>query len=96
MKCNHIFCPHEATSNVFIQFRTHKNHDPAISSRVVSLCDNCATAVTWDYIMPNDQFEQICRQFELAGRARPVKEYCNILIEPIINELPGNNCTISQ
>jgi hypothetical protein len=96
MKCHQTFCQHEATSNVFIEFRVHQNHIPAVSSRVCAVCDSCATAITWADIVPDDHFEQICKQFEAIGRMRPVKEYCNILIEPITNELPGNNCSISQ
>jgi len=96
MKCQQTFCPHPATSNIFMQFRVHANHEPAISNCILSLCDACATQVTWADLMPDEQFEQICLQFESMGRMRPVKQFCNILIEPIINELPDNNSSISQ
>lgn len=94
MKCQQTFCPHQATSNVFIEFRIRANMEPVVSGRIFALCDACATQITWDDVMPDEDFKQVCEQFKQMGRMPPVKEYCNILIQPMQNELSDNSSSL--
>lgn len=80
MKCQRVNCDNEATYEVVLELRVHANHTAAISSPLVCIC-NEHKDIQWDDVVNDAGWEQICRGFTMAGKARPRRKYSNVKVQ---------------
>jgi hypothetical protein len=93
MKCNKKDCQNEATNQVSAELRVHSSHTPAVTTPIVYVCDEHSD-VTWSDVVTEDAFKRIGDELQAIGRMRPVKKFCNIVIQPIPHA-SNNNSSLS-
>lgn len=93
-KCMRTACNNKPTNKISISFAVHNNHEPAVSSPILWLCDEHATDIDFKSAGVDANWSQICSWFKNSGLQEPKKEFTKLLIEPI-NE-SNNNSTISK
>jgi hypothetical protein len=95
MKCNKNDCTNAATNSVSLELRVHPNYKPASTSPLLYLCAEHTIEVTWDNVVDDEGFENLCVTFEKNGYKRPLKKYSNLVIEPLKpNEFPNYNSSL--
>ena len=82
MKCNKKGCSNEAANAVSIELRVHASHKPAKSTPILYVCDEHAN-VEWGEAVTEEGFKKIGDSMQAIGRMRPVKKFCNLVIEPL-------------
>lgn len=93
MKCNKMGCPLDATWELTIELRALKSQTkPATTSPIMHLCDEHAMEAKWDDIVTDEWFSSLGNKFLESGFIAPVKEFSNLVLNPIGNE--NNNSSI--
>lgn len=82
-KCEKKGCQLPATSTIHMSFAVNADHEPAISTPLLYLCDEHSVEATWESLCVDHNWETICNGFKSIGREAPVKEFCKVIIEPI-------------
>lgn len=83
-KCQNSACDNDAVYSVHLSLAVHENHEPAISTPIVFVCNQHKDHVTWDnFVEPN--WDKICQSIESFGRKAPIKEFSKLIIKPVTN-----------
>lgn len=82
-QCNKEKCINNATHQVQLSLAVNANHEPAISTPILFLCNDHKNDYTKDDMFGPIQWKQICDGFTNAGKAAPKKEFSDIIISPI-------------
>lgn len=83
-KCNKRECENDAIYQLRLSLAVHENHEPAISTPIVYLCDDHKDDITFESFMSvPGNWEKICSGFTSNGRQAPKKEFSKLIIEHI-------------
>jgi hypothetical protein len=82
-KCSVNDCQTAAKYSVHLSLAVHANHDPAISTALVYLCEEHKANADWNELNVDGNWDNICKSMEAAGRQAPVKEFSKVILEPL-------------
>lgn len=81
--CNKKECLNAATYQLRLSLAIHANHEPALSTPFLYLCEEHKNDITFESVTDGYNWDKICLSFESIGRIAPKKEFSKLIIEPI-------------
>lgn len=83
-KCQRLECTKDAVYSVHLSLRVHEDHEPAVSTPILFVCEDHKYHITWDnFVEPN--WNKICKSLESVGRVAPVKKFSKLILKPLTN-----------
>ena len=84
-KCSIKGCDKDAVYDVRLSLAVNENHEPALSSPLIQVCEQHKHRHTFKDFTPPDNWRKICLGFLQAHRAAPKREFSKLEFTPVDN-----------